>query len=880
MLRLATRISLALTCSVTLLAASLISQVPTPESVIGWKPGADYKLADYDQISGYFRQLDAATDRMQLFEIGTTAEGRTMLLAAISSAQNLTQLDRWKDISRRMAQAEGLSETEARALAKEGKAIVWIDGGLHGTEVAGAQHTPLLAHHLVTSEDDEVRQIRDNTVVLLMPVMNPDGLDIVANWYRSNVGSEFETAPLPVLYNKYVGHDNNRDWFMIQQPETRAIAYQLWFEWFPQIVYNHHQTGPFPGRIFVPPFSDPVNPNIPPLVVRGINLVGAAMAKRFDEEGKPGVSSYVQYSMWWNGGMRTAPYFHNQIGILTETHLYSLATPHYYEPDSLPQNLGPRRGATVSAKQPSIFYPNPWQGGWWRLGDAVDYMFTGSMAVADIGAELKEDWLFNMYRMASQARTRGTEEKPFAYVIPYDQWDATAAAELVGVLRRGGVELHRSTASFTAGGSSYAPGSYIAFTAQPFRAHLVDLMEPQNYPDRRVYPGGPPDRPYDLAGWTLPLQMGVRVDRVDEPFEAAAARVEELTVAAGAGEVSGDGPVYLLSPNHNASARAVLRLLARGTRVSQATEGFTAAGTAWPAGTFLARASAGRLRELATEFGLQFVGADNPSVTAFELESPRVGLYKSWVANMDEGWTRWILEDYGVEFETLADADIRTGQLDRFDAIVLPDQEAEEILGGHVVGTMPPEYTGGVGAEGTANLKRFVEQGGTLITFDHASDFAIDQFGLPVRNAVRGVPEQEFFVPGSLIRIEVDAEDPIAYGMQPEAAASFQNSQAFSVIAPAAAGDRSAPREVDVVVRYAEHDLLMSGWELGAERHIGGRPAVVRVPLGQGSVVLIGFRPQFRGQPRGTFKLIFNAILSAAAQQQLPTTEEEEGEGR
>lgn len=851
------------------LAAPALSQVPTPESVIGWRPGADYKLADYGQISEYFHQLDAASDRMMLTEIGTTAEGRPMLLAIISSEENMRQLDRWKDIARRLAMADGLTDAEARTLAREGRAIVWIDGGLHATEVAHAQHTSLLAYHLVSSEDDEVRRIRDNTVVLLMPVMNPDGLEIVTRWYRQNLGTAFETAPLPELYHKYVGHDNNRDWFMILQPETRAVTYQLWHEWFPQIVYNHHQTGPFPSRIFIPPFKDPMNPNIPPLVMRGINLVGSAMGLRFAQEGKPGAISRASYTVWWNGGMRTAPYFHNQVGILTETNLYRYATPHYYEPSELPTNF--REG--MSTSDPGVFYPNPWKGGWWRVGDAVEYMLTGSMAVAKIGADLKEDWLYNIYLMGSRAIERGRAGRPFAYVIPPTQWDEGEAVELVNVLRRGGVEIHRARRSFRAGGTEYPAQSFIAFAAQPFRAHLVDLMEPQEYPDRRVFPGGPPDPPYDLTGWTLPAQMGVTVHRIDDPFEASTERVETLTVATAPGTVRGNGPIYLLGPNENASVHAVNKLLTQNVRISRATAAFDADGRRWPAGTFLVRGNPGALSGVAQETGVDFLGVSGVDVDASPMTRPRVGLYKSWVSNMDEGWTRWILENYEFDFVTLSDADLR-GDLSGFHAIVLPDQDAERIMGGHVAGTMPEQYTGGVGPEGAANLKRFVEGGGTLVAMDHATDFAIDQLGLPVRNVIRNLDETQFYIPGSLIGIDVENADPIGFGVQPKASAFFVESQAYSVIPPASEGDKAAQRNVDVVARYASENLLVSGWELGAARHLAGRAAVVRVPSGRGHVVLIGFRSQFRGQPRGTFKFLFNSILFSTMRQPPPTSED------
>jgi hypothetical protein len=840
------------------LTAPLFAQVPTPESVIGFRPGTDYKLADYGLISEYFSRLDAASDRMVVNQIGTTAEGRPMMLAVISSEENLRQLDRWKDIARRLAMAEGLSDQEARRLAREGRAVVWIDGGLHATEVAHGQHTSLLAHHLVTSEDDEVRKIRDQTVILLMPVMNPDGLELVTDWYSRNVGTAYETSPMPVLYHKYVGHDNNRDWYMTLQPESRAVANQLWHEWFPQIVYNHHQTGPIPSRIFIPPFKDPMNPNIPPLVMRGINLVGSAMGLRFAQEGKPGAVSRVSYTVWWNGGMRTAPYFHNQVGILTETNLYRYATPHYYEPDELPTNF--REG--MSGERPSVFYPNPWKGGWWRLGDAVEYMLTASMAVAKIGADLREDWLYNIYLMGTRAIERGREGRPFAYVIPREQWDGGEALELVNVLRRGGVDVERATRAFSAGGMSFAAGSYVAFAAQPFRAHLVDLMEPQTYPDRRVFPGGPPDPPYDMAGWTLPMQMGVTVHRIEESFRASTEPVTTTSIVAEAGSVSGQGPVFLLTPNENNSVIAVNKLLADGATVSRAGSSFESGGSTWPVGTFIVRGNANVLRSTAQQTGLDFVGAGSLNVNAMQVRQPRVGLYKSWVSNMDEGWTRWILENYEFQFENLADADLRSGNLSRrFDVIILPDQDANRILNGHTPGTIPDEYAGGLSSLGAANLKQFVEDGGTLIAMDHAADFAIDQLGLPVRNVVRNLDSEQFFIPGSLIRLDVDNADPVAAGVQENAAAFFVESQAFSIIPPAAEGDQRASRNVDVVARYAADDLLMSGWELGAERYLAGRAAVLRVPTGRGHVVLIGFRSQFRGQPRGTFKLLFNAIL-------------------
>jgi hypothetical protein len=502
-------------------------------------------------------------------------------------------------------------------------------------------------------------------------------------------------------------------------------------------------------------------------------------------------------------------------------------------------------------------------------------MMTASRAVLDVAADLREDWLYNAYRLGAAAIEEGRAGGPFAYVIPLEaQWDPGAAVELVNVLRRGGVEVARATRGFRAGERRFPAGSYVVFAAQAFRPYVLDLMEPQEYPDRRLYPGGPPDPPYDLAGWTLPIQMGVEAVRVDEPFEAAVEPVEEAPRPPG--RVTGRGRFgYLLSARANASARAANRLLAAGEGVRWTAAGLRTGGRDFGPGTFVVEAGAAtreRVESLAGELGLEFTGIDRPPEGALRaIRRPRVGIYQSWVANMDEGWTRWLLERYEFPYDTLHDAEIRAGDLAAYDAIILADQSAARILNGHAPGTMPPEFVGGVGVEGAAALKRYVEAGGSLVALDGAADFAIEQFGLPVRNAVANVPDDAFFIPGSLVRLRVDPAHPVAYGMPEEAAAFFVRSRAFRTVPPASAGDRRAPApEVEIVARYAEENLLLSGWALGEDRHLAGRAAVVRVPLGAGQVVLIGFRPQFRGQPHGTFKLLFNALFAATLDARAP----------
>ncbi|HKK26506.1 MAG TPA: M14 metallopeptidase family protein [Gemmatimonadota bacterium] len=865
LVRLARAAALVLLASGLALPRALAAQVraPAPKDVFGFEPGADYHLATYEQVSDYFSRLAAASDRVALDTIGRSVDGRPLLLAFISSAENLGDLERYRSISEHLARGD-VPDSTARRMAAEGKAVVWIDGGLHATEVAHGQETPLLAYRVATDTTSEMRRIRRDVITLVMPNLNPDGLDIVASWYERNLHTPFETAPLPWLYHRYVGHDNNRDWFTMFMPETRAVARVLYEEWYPQIVYNQHQPAPFPARIFTPPFADPVNPDIPPLVVRGVNAVGDAMNRRFQQEGKSGVVSRVGFDMWWNGGMRTAPYFHNMVGLLTETALFRYATPHYYPPDSLPKSFG--RQSNLSAVDPSVFYPDPWQGGWWRLRDAMNYEMTSDLATLDIGSRRRGEWLYDAYRMARDAIETGQSGHPFAWVIGPDQRNPREAVELVNILRRGGVDVRRSEAAFTAGDHHYPAGSYVVYAGQAFRPYVVDLLEKQVYPDRRLYPGGPPDRPYDITGWTLPMQMDVDVERVDDPFQARTAAVDSASVRPGKAD-GGAGWGWLLSHGANASAIATNRLLAAGDEVSWTAAPVRAGGTTWPAGTITVRSgdgTPGRVASLARELGLDFTGIGGaPEAALTPLRRPRVALYKPWTANIDEGWTRWILERYGFAFDTLHDADIRGGALDRYDALILPDQDPEDILSGHAPGTMPEKYVGGLGTEGAAAIDRFVRGGGTLIALDESSDFAIAQLGLPVRDATRGWGGDSFFIPGSLIRVSADSTLPTAYGMPASTAAFFSTSRAFRIIPPASAGKEEAARPpVSVPVRYARDDLLMSGWALGESR-LAGLPAVVRVRHGKGEVVLVGFRAQFRAQPRGTFKLLFNAIQGA-----------------
>lgn len=855
--------NLLLLLSLLLVSTSLYSQIPHPRDVFGHEVGADYKLADYDQMLEYYNQLAASTDRVQMIEIGKSVMGRPMLLLFISSEENMKQLDKWKEISAKLARAR-ISEEEARRLSYEGKAVVWFDGGMHATERAGAQMSPELAWRVASEESVEMKKIRDNVITLLMPVMNPDGVDIVVSWYRQNLGTPFETTGPPILYQKYVGHDNNRDWFMNNVPETRAVTNVLYNEWYPQIVHNHHQTSPAWARIFLPPFRSPVNPNIHPGVTTGVNLVGTAMANRFALKKMPGVISGVSYSMFWNGGMRTTPYYHNQIGILTEV-AHATPTPRYYDPKRKPKNVG---GKPSNATE--IFYPYPWQGGESHFRDAIDYMITSSMAALDLAADKKDEFLYNIYDMGRDAIE--DEKGAFAYVIPADQWNPSEAMNLTNILMQGGLEAHRAQNDFRAGGQVFKAGDIIFYGAQSFKPYLTDLMEVQDYPDQFLYPGGPPQPPYDLAGWTLPMQMGVTVSRIDEAFDVKAEELKEQIKpeASKLGIDNWDHGV-IFSNRDNQSAKAVNRLQKFGYVINQTMAEYKG----YPAGSFIVnrrRNLLNYLQKLNEETGLDFEGlSEAPDVEMKELKPIKVGLYKSWQANMDEGWTRWVLEQFEFDIDTLHNEDIQGKSLEDYAAIIFPSQRPSGIMHGHRETAMPAKFTGGIGLKGVAAIDRYAQKGGALIFFDAASDMAIEQLGLPVRNVISNLSSSQFFIPGSLIRMNVDTDSRLGFGMQPEVAASFNRSRAFAKINQRKSGEggqekiADAPKAVvNDIATYADKDLLMSGWAMGENRYLKGRSAMMHLPHGEGDVILFGFRPQFRAQPRGTYKLIFNSIYLGA----------------
>jgi hypothetical protein len=841
--------------------------VPKPEDVLGFPVGADYHLATYAQAVDYLKRIASVSDRIRLFELGRTSMGRTMVYAVLSSPENLKALDRHKDIARRLSLA-ALPEDEAARLAAEGRAVVYIDGGLHADECAPAQHNIQLAYELVTAQDPRRLRILDD-VILVLVFANPDGMDLLAEWYHPNVGTPYEVAPMPRLYQKYAGHDNNRDGYIANLVETQHLSRLVNREWFPVIAYNHHQTAPFPARIWTPPNSEPTNPNVHPLIVRWQNLIGSAMGASFDAEGKGGAISRIMFDTWYPGYMTQVHDSHNIISILTETALYRYATPHFYTVRDFPKEY---RDLTMSA-----FYPSPWKGGWWRLKDAVDYCLTASLAVLETASKYRSELLFNKYRMAREVVARFEKEPPFAWIVPEKQRDPGAAALLLNRMILLGVDVYRSEEPFTSDGVAYPKGTFVLPVAQPNGLFLKNVFEEQKYPDLRKYPDlwqgivqsrafeGAPFESYDMMGWTLPYQFGMSAVAAGTPLTVRKTLQQDVRFVEGGVEGSG-GAGWLIDPAANAGAAAANRALKAGGRVVRTKKALSAGGRDYPAGTFFVSSrglDAGFMNKTAKEFGLRPLAVSAaPAVETTVLRRPRLGVYQSWIPSEEEGWLRLVLEQHDFAFTTLHDADVRAGDLrSNFDVLVLPDHyDVDIIVDGYDKGSMPPAYEGGLGARGVANIKAFAEAGGTVILVNGACNLAADRFGLPLRNVLKNAKPEEFNCGGSLLRVTFDASHPVAYGMPEDGAAVFSSSCAFDLLPSFEAG-----RETKSVATYAEEGLLMSGWIHG-ERLIQRKSAVAEARLGKGRVLLLGFPATFRAQPLGTFKLLFNGIFYGASE--------------
>ncbi len=891
------------------------ADVPAPRVVFGFDIGDDYKLANYTQLQSYWKLLATKSDRMKLTTIGKTAEGRDQLMAIVSSPENLKDLERYKSISRRLAKAEGLTDEEAKALAAEGKAVVWIDGGLHSTETVGAQQLTQTLYEMVSKDDPETLRFLRDAIILFTPA-NPDGIELVSNWYMRNPDpAKREFNSLPRLYQKYVGHDNNRDFFMSNQAENININKVLYRDWFPQIVYNHHQAGPEGMIVFIPPFRDPYNYNLDPLVITGLDGVGAFMNERLIREDKPGSGrrSVATYSNWTNATLRSTALFHNAIGILTEIsgHPTPMAIP------LVPKNQLARGDLPMPVTPQAT----------WRFKQSIDYSVSMNRAVLDYAVRNRENLLYAFYKMGKNGIDKGAHDSwtvtpkkiaaleaaaksdtayegvpqygrrsdavnpalfdkylrdpdqrdPRGYVIPADQTDLPTAVAFVNMLVKSGVDVGRATRSFEVGGKSYPAGSFVVKSGQAYRATVLDMFEPQDHPNDFAYPGGPPIPPYDVAGYTPVYQMGVKFDRVLDGFDAPVETLTEVT-APPPGKIVGSGSAgFLIRHEINNAFIIQNRLLKAGKPVYWLKSQVAAGGKTFAPGALWVPAGSGVrqiLETAARDAGVDvYATATAPVGETLKIKPVKIGLVDTYGGVMPSGWIRWIFEQFEFPYEVVYPAGLDAGGLNKkYDVLLFADDVVPE-AGGRMrpqpkAEDIPAEFRpwlGTITADKTGlQLDRFVRAGGTLIAIGSSTSLA-ESLKIPVTSALEEpgpdgkpthVPRTKFFVPGAIMANTVDPTDPLAYGLPKDVMVYYYNSPSFR-LPPGAKGVRS-------VATFPGKHTLLSGWAWGQER-LDGSSSIVEAELGKGKVFLMGPEVTQRGQAHGAYKFLFNGLFYGPA---------------
>ena len=838
--------NLALAVALLLIAATAPSlaqktqHAPKPSEFLGFEVGADRKLADYRQIASYFKALAAASDRVEIEVLGKTTLGEEMFMAVISTPENLRNKAKYQEIARKLADPRRLSKEQLDALANEGKGIFLLTCNIHSTEIGSSQMSMEWAYKLATTNDPEMLRRLNDVIVLLVPSLNPDGETMVTEWYRKYLGTKYEGGSMPYLYHHYVGHDDNRDWYMLTQIETKNVNHAVYHEWFPQFWLDEHQMGYYGPRIYIPPNADPVAKLVNPLVHRGNNLVGAAMGWRLEEAGKSGVIYNYSFDAYWPGGTRNTGWWKNMYGVLTEVASARIATPLQVSPTEL---QGGTKGLINYQQQ--INFPNPWPGGAWRLRDIMDYELIVSDAALETMSKYRRELLRGVASMAEEA-VHSADESEF-WRIPMDQRDPVAAANLAALMVEHGVEVQESADSF------------LIPTQQPYARFVDEMMGIQRYPEVHSAPNSGILEPYDVAAWSLPLMMGVKADKVKfTPQEQSKAPVLKEGSWPTGGLVEG-GKYYAIADHQNNVFALVNAMQKAGAQV------FVAGGSSQEPAMIIAAHP--QLPATAQKLHLRLRSLRDLPQNASPIKAIRIGLYKSYIPSMDEGWTRFVLERYSFDVKNVENKQMRAGNLNAaFDVIILPDSSREVIVDGRqgregYQEELPPEYTGGIGKEGVRALKEFVEKGGTLITLARASEVVMgEEFNLPVRNALAGaggrpLPAADFNVPGSLLRVYVDEKHPVGYGMPKEIAAFVDAPLAFQTSSPAPDTQRS------VIAWYPTDakDMLLSGYAHGAER-LERKAAVVSFTRGKGKIVMFGFRVQHRAQTEGTFQMLFNAI--------------------
>ena len=838
-------------------------QIPSPEQFFGHQMGADRQLARWDKLVEYYDMIGERSDRVQVVHMGPSTLGNPFLSIFVSSPENLANLDEIKRMNAILQDPREHSQAEIDNAIENSKVVFVQSYGLHSTEVAGSQSAAEVMYDFATRDDDGINEILDNTVSILIPAFNPDGNIIVTDWYNRWVGTEYEGSGPPELYHHFIGHDNNRDAFMQSTIESYYGAEILFREWVPQAYIDHHQMGPYTARIYLPPYAEPIRPEGDPLVWREMTWYGAHMAYKMEEAELDGAIGAAIYSGWGHFGFHWITPFHNIAGMLTESASARLATPLYVHPDQL------RGSRQLPEYAEQTTFPSPWPGGWWHVRDIVDRQIIATFSPLELAAKNRETVLRNAYNKASRQTRRGMEGATKAYVISADQHDPLTMMKMVNKLLLQGITVERSDAGFTHERRVYDAGSYVVSMAQPKRGLIRWLLGQTYYPDNSFTRDrdGSPIRPYDMSGDVISEFMGVDVDPVGTAIEAPLTVVRDLVEPRG--EVALGQHGYVIDGALNDAFTAVNLLFDAGANVWRVDQD----GAGVKAGDFIVGAgtAAATIREIATETGVDFMSLDtDASGVSHPVSRQRIGMYQRYYGgNMDEGWTRLLLEDFEFEYTSLFDRHILEGDLhERWDVIVLPADSKDMMTGireggdgrGGNPNQTPPDYRSGFGQAGIDELEAFVENGGTLVTFAQAGDLPIDEFELPIRNAVAGMWGNEFWAPGSTLKVDVDTSSPFAYGMPQNALATYlAGGQVYETVAGARSSD------VHRIVTYIDRDILQSGWLLGEEA-IANKAAVVSVEHGEGTVLLIGFRAQHRAQTHGTFKLFFNALVNRRIQ--------------
>ncbi len=837
--------------------------IKSPEEFLGYRVGTDYKIADYETIQKYFKHLSENSEKLRYEEIGKSTLGKEMFMAIISSEDNIKNLEKYRNIVKELSDPRKLTDDRARYLAKDGKVVVLVTCNIHSTEIGSSQMSMEFAYDLITDNASEksINALSD-VIFILMPSINPDGTTMIVDWYNKYLGTEFDGSPLPYLYHKYAGHNNNRDWFMFNLVETKNVVDVAFHKWVPQIWLDEHQMGSTSARLFVVPYKDPINPNVHPMIWQWQKVLGALTTLRLEQEDKTGVIDHAYFEGWWQGPASDCGLWHNQIALLSELASCNIASPIYIDPNEVKATPG------LTTYDLRTNYPHPWRGGWWRLRDIVDYELSLTFSLLESAANFKEEILYNYYQMGKDAVEQGKLGNPYAIIIPRDQNDHITTSKMIEILQAGAVEVHFTEKEFRVDNTIYPADSYVIFLSQPNGKYVKDLFEEQRYPDLRASKKEDPINPYDVAGWTLPYLMGVKHYTIDKPFELQTTLLSDANYKKGFVE-NKQGKYFIAQAGPNVNSTLINRLQKADVPVYWNNEKLLIGDNLFKEGSVVFPSdelSSDELNKIVNDLNIQIYSADDiDSKKIKELKKVKIGIYHPYLANMDEGWTRLVLENYEFDFIQIFNKDMKEKDLKkRYDVIIIPDMSTEVIKTGKYGGEYkrynrpkPPEYEGGIEKEGVENLKQFIEKdGGRLVVLGDACNFAIEELELRIRNVLKDVKSNEFFCPGSLISLIVDNTNPIGYGMEENIIGYQDNNIAFQTSVPFGQYDRS------IVVRYPDKDILKSGF-LHGEDNLFRKAALVELKQKAGHVVLMGFKVQNRHQTFGTFKLLFNSLHSA-----------------